>query len=248
VAYRCVASRLSRFATFASVFLSHPAWAEDELGERRSVSIVLFGSLEAGPAKTFVAVGMKRTFGSGGLDASGFRMLVNIGASREQANLHPPHGTAYKAEAQTLLGYEWRIGDTFVSLYAGTDYESQQRPCGCGIVTTARFGQRLQADLWATPMPEMMLQASAYASTLNRRLWGRIGAGWTMPQDFQSQALYLGPEIEAYRERSYSKFRIGLHLTGLRLLGLNWRLAGGWQRTSDRPSDVYGTLGLYWRR
>jgi len=248
VAYRVVKRLPSRLAACASVLLPLPALAEDEAGERPPISAVLFGSLEAGPAKTFAAAGMKRAFGTAGLDASGFRALLNIGMSREQANRSPPHGTAYKAEAQTLIGYEWRIGDVFVSLYAGFDYESEQRPCSCGVVTTSRYGQRIQADLWATPMPDMMLQASAYASTLDRRLWGKLAPGWVLPQGFQPQLLYLGPEIEAYRERSYSKFRLGLHLSGLRVLNLNWRLSAGWQRTSDRPSEAYATLGAYWRR
>ena len=30
----------------------------------------------------------------------------------------------YKAESQALLGYEWRIGDSFLALYAGSDAES----------------------------------------------------------------------------------------------------------------------------
>jgi hypothetical protein len=211
------------------------------------ISLVLFGSIEAGPAKTFAAIGLKRALGGGGLDASGFRLLVKLGGARERANRSPPHGTAWKVEAQTLLGYEWRIGDSFLSLYAGTDYEGEQRPCGCGVVTTARYGQRLQADLWATPLPDMMLQASAYASTLDRRIWGRIAPGWALP-DVLPESAYIGPEIELYRQRGYRKLRLGLHLTGIRLFGLTWRLSGGWQHSSDRSGEAYATLGLHWRR
>lgn len=239
----------------AGIVLSVPAMAEDEIGERDPVSTVLFGSLEAGPTKTFTALGMKRSYGEGGLDASGFRTLVKVGLAREQAGRVTPRGIAYKSEAQALIGYEWRIGDTFVAVYAGTDYESEQRPCGCVV---SRFGQRLQGDLWATPLPEMMLQASAYASTIERRLWGRLATGWTFPPDLLPQGylpesvslrgVYVGPEIESYRQNDYSKLRLGLHLTGLRLFGLTWRLSGGWQRTSDRPSEAYATLGLHWRK
>ena len=83
----------------------------------------------------------------------------------------------------------------------------------------------------------------AYASSIDQRLWGRLAAGWQTPL-----GLYAGPEVEAYRERDYRKLRLGLHLTGLRLLGLEWRLSGGWQQTSDRPSEIYGTLALHWLR
>jgi len=216
--------------------------AEDELGERDPVSTVLFASLEAGPAKRFAAFGLKRAI-TGGLDASGFRALVKLGGAHETPNGPRPRGDLYKAEGQALLGYEWRLGDTFVSLYAGPDYEEEFRVCGCAVSVTTRFGARLQGDLWATPTRETMLQASAYLSTMDRRLWGRLAGGWAV-----LLGLYVGPEIEAYRQTGYHKLRFGLHATGFRFLGLNWRLSGGWQTTSDRPGEAYATLGVHWRR
>ncbi|MCU4180519.1 cellulose biosynthesis protein BcsS [Bosea sp. BH3] len=215
---------------------------EAEETEPSPISMVIFGSMEAGPTKSFAAVGMKRAIG-GGLAQSGFRLLLKAGGSREDTRVHKPHGTTYKAESQSMLGYEWRIGDTFLAVYAGSDAESEQRIgpfCSC---VSTRYGARLQGDLWMTPAEGMMLQASAYASSINGRLWGRVAHGWQTPMGF-----YLGPELEAYRERDYSKLRLGLHLTGLRLLGVEWRLSGGWQTTSDRPSEAYGTLGLHWLR
>jgi len=214
---------------------------EEETGPS-PISMVIFGSMEAGPTKSFASVGMKRAIG-GGLALSGFRLFLKAGGSREETRARKPHGTTYKAESQSLLGYEWRIGSTFFALYAGSDSETEQRIgpfCSCVL---ARYGARLQADLWMVPAEGMMLQANAYASSINGRLWGRIAPGWQMPARF-----YVGPELELYRERDYSKLRLGLHLTGLRLLGVEWRLSGGWQTTSDRPPEAYGTLGLHWLR
>jgi hypothetical protein len=225
-----------------------PAMADDgETEERSPLSTVIFGSLEAGPTKTFAAIGMKKAL-TGGLATSGFRALFKVGGSREQLGRQRPYSLAYKSEAQALIGYEWRIGDTFLSLYAGSDYEGEQREEPLATLITHRYGARLQADLWTTPTPDIMLHASAYASTIDGRLWGRAAPGWLLPRGFPLEGSYLGPEIEAYRDSDYSKFRLGLHLTGLRFLGLSWRISGGWQQTSDRPSEAYATLGLHWRR
>lgn len=239
-------------ATGLAAGAATPLKAEDEMGERAPASMVLFGSLEAGPAKTFAAMGVKRAYGEAGLDGSGFRTLTTFGVAREQAYRTPPRGLATKSEGQALIGYEWRIGETFAAIYAGSDFEIEQRPCGCGMVTTVRFGYRILADLWTTPTGDTMLQASAFASTLDQRIWGRVAAGWAPPQvdllrSVLPQGFYLGPEIEAYHQSEYDKLRLGLHVTGLRLLGVGWRLSGGWQRTSDRPSAAYATLGLHWR-
>lgn len=244
MAYGGARQALMGLVLVAGLVSSH-ALAEDELGERPPLSMVVFGSLEAGPAKTFASVGLKRALGGTGLDASGFRTLLAVAVSREEANRSRPHGILYKTGSQVLLGHEWRIGDTFVALYAGSDIESQQRDCGCLTATRTRIGWRLQADLWARPIPDGILHASAYASTLDGRIWARLAPGWALPQ---VEELYLGPEIELYRESGYGKLRLGLHLTGLRLLGLTWRLSGGLQSTSDRPTEAYATLGLLWRR
>lgn len=242
VAYAWAMACMAGLAAACTFMPASPARAEDETEERSPLSTVIFGSLEAGPTKTFLSVGLKRAL-TGGLSASGFRLMLKAGGSQEQAERRRPHGIAYKSESQALLGYEWRIGDSFLSLYAGSDFESEQRRRPAGVDVSARYGARLQADLWATPTPETMVHASGYVSSLNGRSWARLSPGWRLPQGF-----YAGPEIEAYRERKYGKLRLGLHLTGLRLFGLDWRLSGGWQRTSDRPHEAYATLGLHWQR
>lgn len=243
MAYRVGKAGLAGLAMSLAASPISAAGAEEEEAERSPLSMVIFGSMEAGPTKTFLSVGMKRSIG-GGLAESGFRFFVKAGGSQEQTRRHRPHGVTYKAESQALLGYEWRIGDSFLALYAGSDSESEQRieSFGPSFVGT-RYGARVQADLWIVPTSGMVVQANGYLSSVNGRVWGRVAPGWQIPAGF-----YLGPEIEAYRERDYRKLRLGLHLTGLRLLGLEWRLSGGWQKTSDRPSAYYGTLGLHWQR
>lgn len=231
------------------------ALAEDDEEEREPspVSTVIFGSLDAGPAKTFASVGMKRAFG-GGLGRSGFRLLVKAGASQEPMRRLPPRGMTVKAESQAMLGYEWRLGSTFLALYAGSESESVQHrlPFGATLPAT-RYGGRVQADLWSNPAEGMMVQAGAYAASANARLWSRLALGWQTQaiiplgsRVFVGPNFYVGPELEAYRETGYSKLRLGLHLTGLRAFGVEWRLAGGWQHSSGKAPEAYATLGAHW--
>lgn len=248
MAYGCPSAGAARLAAVVAALLASPALADDEeTVERSPWSSVLFGSLEAGPTKTFVSAGMKTALWSG-LSSSGFRTMFKIGGAQEQARRQRPRGIAWKSEAQALIGYEWRVGDTFLTLYAGSDYEGEQREEPLGTITIGRYGARLQGDLWMTPTVGTMLQASAYASTLDARLWGRFAPGWLLPNGFRLDGVHLGPEIEAYRGRDYHKLRIGLHLTGLRFLGLTWRLSGGWQRATDHANQAYATLGVHWQR
>lgn len=219
------------------------ARAEDDEPEREPspVSMVIFGAMDAGPQKGFASFGIKRALGDG-LTRSGFRLFVKAGGSREPRRGPPPRGTLVKAESQAMLGYEWRLDRTFIALYVGSEGESVQTRLPFGVsVPASRYGGRLQADLWSNPVEGMMVQAGAYGSSLDGRLWGRLATGWEMPGRF-----YLGPEIEAYRESRYRKLRFGAHLTGLRLLGLEWRLAGGWENATSRSAQFYASLGAHW--
>lgn len=221
------------------------ARADPALMERSPLSLAIFGSLEADARKTYGSVGLKWAFGdSGGLDASGFRLGLKWGESVEPAQRKPTQGRLYKTELHALLGYEWRIGDSFLAASAGAEIEARYHETRRERGFEHRGALRLQADLWSKPAENWLLQANAYAVLSDGgRYWGRLAGGWRLIHE-----LYLGPEIEGYRERDYHKLRLGLHLTGLRLLGLDWRLAGGAQKTRDEKAGAYVTLGLLWKR
>lgn len=220
-----------------------PASADSTLHQRSPLSTVIFASLETDRSKTHGAIGFMRAFGQGGLESSGFRLGLKWGESIEPAERQPTRGRMVKTEAHALLGYEWRIGDLFLAFSAGPELEAVFSETANHASFGHRIGARLHVDLWATPLENLLLQANAYAATLDERFWLRLSPGWQL-----APGLYLGPEIEAYRQQDYHKLRFGLHLTGFRLLGLNWRIAAGAQRTGDQPSAAYATLGVYWKR
>lgn len=218
------------------------AQADPTLHERGPLSTVIFSSLEAGGSKIYSSLGLKLGLRAP-LDASGFRLGLKWGESVEPAQRRPSAGRLVKTEAHAVLGYEWRIGDSFLALSAGPELEAAYRESGNRRSLRQRLGPRLQFDLWARPAENLLVQANAYVAGNDRRLWARLSPGWRL-----AEGLYLGPEIEAYREQDYHKLRLGLHLTGLRLLGSHWRLSAGAERTSARRAEAYATLGLYWQR
>lgn len=241
MAYRCGEVGRLCLAALAGVLCTSPVLAYDEDDAPDPHSIVFFGSMEAGPGKTFASYGSKQAFNAGGLDTSGFRLMNKLGASRERASNVRPYGRLYKVEAQFLLGYELRLADDFLSLYAGPEIEGEYGEVWWAYYGITRISARIQADLWMTPTDTTMAQLSAYASGLDRRVWGRLALGQKI-----GRGLYAGPEVELYRQAGYDKLRVGLHLTGLRLFGASWRLSGGWEDTSDRAVGAYATLGVHW--
>lgn len=235
---------LARGLVLASALLPGPTHADPALLERPPLSAVMFGSLEAGAGKLHGAFGMKYAVGDLGLDTSGFRLSVTSGASTEPARRRPTQGSLYKSDVGVLLGYEWRVHDSFVAVSVGPDLETAYRKWGNLYGIGQRIGPRIQLDVWATPDETSLIQVNAYAAAAGSgRSSARMAAGWKVtPQ------LYLGPEVELYRERDYFKLRLGMHLTGLELLGITWRLSAGMQKSRDDRSDLYATLGFHWKR
>lgn len=222
------------------------ALAADPEEDRPSPSRVLFSSLDAGPAKVLIAQGAKLVLGAGSLSTTGFRTLVSTAQSSETLRHGPADIQLHRAEAQVLIGFEWRLQAGSFALYAGPDLQAERWTRD--TLLRHRIGQRLHADLWYAPGPNWTIQASAYAATLDRRLWLRLAPGWDLPWQGRFGRPKLGPEMELYRQEGYAKLRLGLHLGGLRLLKLNWRLSAGWERASGDRSQAYATLGVYGRR
>jgi hypothetical protein len=160
----------------AILLASSTARADPALMERPPLSQVIFGSLEADASKTFGSVGLKRGFGSmGGLDASGFRLELKLGESVEPAKRKPSEGRLYKTTLHGLLGYEWRIGDSFLTLSAGPEIEARYTETRRRSSFEQRATLRLQADLWSQLTENWLLQANGYAVLGDGgRYWGRL--------------------------------------------------------------------------
>ena len=220
------------------------AKADPALMERPPLAQVIFGSLDSGSATGFASVGVKRSLGYGGLDASGFRAGLQWGAGAGPARRKPDIGKLYRTQSHAQLGYEWRIADSFLALSVGAMVEAAYRETRDHLSLEHRRALRLDGEIWSRLARNWVLQASAYAVLADgNRYWARLATSWRVIGE-----LYLGPELEAYRERDYHKVRLGMHLAGLHFLGLDWRLGAGFQTSRNEASGTYVTLGLHWKR
>jgi hypothetical protein len=235
---------LCRAAVLLACLPADNAQADPALHLRDPDWLVIFASIETASRKTHAAVGMKRALGAPRLDSSGFRLGVKWGESVEPAERRPRHGRQYRTEFHATLGYERRIGDSFLMVSAGPELSAAYVETRTRRQLSQRLRPRLQIDLWTTPTDTTFVQLGAYiVPGTQSRVWARLAAGWAL-----APGVYVGPETEAYGEGDYHKLRLGLHLTGLRLLGLRWRIALGGQVSRNEPGGFYAVLGLNWLR
>jgi hypothetical protein len=226
-------------------FATRAAAAEPVSGDPHR--LVLFASMEAGPATTFGSAGFKLAFG-GPLDTGGFRLMGKAGTGYEPRQSVQISGTrtisdVMTPEAMIIAGHEWKLGTTYVGLYGGAEVDARLATRSLAVDRPARLGPRLQLDIWSNPTPETLVHYSGNLGGATFHVWSRLALGWRVPD-----LAFLGPEAEIYREKDYAKTRLGIHLTGLKLFGTEMRLSGGWQRSGRTERGAYATLGLLWKR
>jgi hypothetical protein len=123
--------------------------------------------------------------------------------------------------------------------------------------STMTEGLRIEASLWDHPTPETLLHLGGAAGSARGEAWGRLALGYrlTLPefpnpfgQPLEPVPFFMGPEIELSLARDYTKWRIGAHVTNLKLLGFNLRLAAGREQASGNMRGAYVTAGVHWYR
>jgi hypothetical protein len=227
-------------ATILSGFDIPKAWAADP--SPNPYRSVLFSSLEAGPSTQFGSVGLKLAIAEP-LDTTGFRILAKVGGGVEPIRAASPKSQAVTPEGRALVGHEWKIGSSYIALYAGLDVDSRFDLRTLSPMRRTRAGAAVQADLWSNPTPETLIHLSANLGSASRHVWARAAAGWQL-----FGGAFVGPEIEIYREQDYRKDRIGMHVTGVRLLNSEIRLSAGWQRSGQDEKGPYVSLNAQWKR
>lgn len=203
--------------------------------EPSPASILLFGSLEAGPS-AFVTSGAK--YAPDRIDREGFAVLASVGSgARTEGSL-----IRRTVVAAALVGYQWFRDWGVAAAYAGPEWSVDVLTCGCGtVMLPPRVGLRLHGEVWARPTEETLVTAtlilgSARMSAWNRLSWGRRIWG-----------TYLGPEAAVYLDGTgYRKGQFGLHATDFAVGRFRFRASAGYQITTERGGGApYLALSLW---
>ncbi|MEA1834122.1 cellulose biosynthesis protein BcsS [Methylobacterium durans] len=211
--------------------------AEPARGESYPLGTVVFGSLDAAPS-SFAANGVKVNLDRQG--GSGVAILASGGFGRRFETLVCACGTRifvarlarYTASASTLAGYQWAGDRGVAALYAGPEAALEALTDGGGIgLLPARFGLRLQGEIWVHPSPDTLVNGTLILGSARGDLWSRLAVGYRL------WGAFLGPEASLYADRSgYSKANLGLHATDVPLWRYNMRVSAGLQFESGRSA------------
>lgn len=146
-----------------------------------------------------------------------------------------------QVEGSALAGYEWIWREAKLAGYVGLSVRNTTLSAydpGNEVVGTS-FGGKLALDFYARPTERTMVSAYGSFTSNDRAYYGRAKFGYQVGDGF-----YVGPEAAVLGNDFYNQFRIGAHLTGLRLGAIQASLSAGYQYDRDQKGGAYGSLDV----
>ena len=121
----------------------------------------------------------------------------------------------------------WRVTSDGISIavYAGPivqDYRLSPYDPG-SLLHGFYSGAQLAADVWYQPTPTSMVALNGTIASIAAIGTMRAAVGWQFSEPF-----FVGPEAQALWCIDYQQWRLGAHVTGYRIDGLDWSAAAGW--------------------
>ena len=139
-----------------------------------------------------------------------------------------------------LLGYE-AVGEKgTLAGYVGADVENLPVPSPDGVTPATRstkVGLQVAADAYYTPTDQIMMSSNLSFSTYKLSYYMRSKIGYAVAED-----LYIGPEVGALGSRDYQQYRVGAHISGVKLGALSFGLAGGFALDRKNGNGAYAIL------
>jgi hypothetical protein len=179
-----------------------------------------------------------------GLDKDGFLVRLFVSDGRERYDTATRRFNTDILRAVVLPGWRVSEGSFELKVFAGLELESRTLTPGLPAQTSnPRVGAHVAAETWWEPISEMMLTSSLSATT-NFNAWSARGAaGWRA-----FDQVWTGPEMLASGDVFSRQFRIGGHLTGLKLAAFEWSVAAGFVQDNFARNGIYGRVGLLVRQ
>jgi hypothetical protein len=179
-----------------------------------------------------------------GLDRDGLviKLIETNGIYRYRSGLLGDASvTGLMFAASVMPGLHFTRGGVSVTVYAGLDYQIHWLiPDDAGnSARGVHKGVRGAVDLWYQPTEQTMIAASATLTTIANAHALRLAGGFRLLDNF-----YVGPEAMLYGADNYRQLRFGAHVTGLKLLWVEWQAGVGYALDDDGNAGLYARLGV----
>lgn len=179
-----------------------------------------------------------------GLDRDGltFKIIISGGAYRYTSGaLGNATVRGRQAAGQVSAGWRFKWQRSELKVFVGPDYRSHELTPNdpSASLRGAKIGVRSAFEFWTEPDADSMLAINGSWSTISSRNYAlQAQIGWRALESF-----YVGPEGLVNASENYRQYRLGLHVTGLRMHWTEWSAGSGIAFDSDNRSGAYLRVG-----
>jgi outer membrane immunogenic protein len=180
---------------------------------------------------------------AGDIEESGPRLylLGDISGYKYRANGDFIRGLGTGADF--LAGYAL-AGDSYViNLLAGGNAANHMLSAidTTNSVQGTAFGAKARADAWINPTPQTMMYGEAEYSTAFQTYLAKAKVGVDATA---GQQVFVGPEAAILGNSRFRQWRVGMHVTQLRIGQVQLEAAAGFARDTNVGNGAYGSIGL----
>lgn len=176
------------------------------------------------------------------IDTSGPRLWATGGGGWYQFGAMNGTVRGVYTAGDVLFGYGF-VGDSSeINLLAGLSAEndtlSQYDPTD-PVVGTA-FGPKVRGEAWINPTPQTLVYAEGEYTTVFRTYWTSAKYG----VDVFGKQVFVGPEVTAFGDERSNQWRLGGHVTQLKLGKIEFDVSAGYAHDSLVGSGAYGHVEI----
>jgi hypothetical protein len=144
-------------------------------------------------------------------------------------------------EGSLMGGYEWVWPHATLSAYAGLNVRDNRLSIAdpSNPVVGTAVGLKSVLEFYANPTDLTMVSAYGSYATDHHAYYARLKGGYAL-----FDRTFVGPEAMLLGDDFFSQWRIGAHLTGLRVGPLQFGLSAGYVRDRIQKGGVYSVLDV----
>lgn len=177
------------------------------------------------------------------LQTSGARIRVDglAGSYNYQTNGAAPVWVRVRQEAASLLGgYEWVSKNATFAVFIGGNFSNTSLSVAdpTNTVQGSGAGFKISGEYYANPTTKTMVSAYASYASLHNSYYARVKGGWSV----FNKNTFLGPEVIVVGDDFTSQYRVGAHLTGMKMGPMQFGLSGGYLNDRIRGSGTYAIM------
>lgn len=174
----------------------------------------------------------------GDVDTSGPRLWVEGGAGAYQFYIPRALQKGVYTSGAVLGGYGFEGNNYSINLLAGLSAENDMLSTfdQADRVQGTQGGVKVRADAWINPTPTTLIYGEGEYTTAFQTYWTAGKLGWDVTNGKQ---IFVGPEVVEFGNERFNQWRVGAHITQIKIGKLEVALSSGYARDSVVGSSAY---------